>query len=80
MGGDGGYYYLGDYQLKGETFEATVWASPFIEGYESLFKTVGHSFQLKLEGSLIDESHAIAQGSIVGMPHLSLGVKLTKRG
>ena len=79
MGGDAGYYYLGEYTLRGNAFEATIQISPFIKGYESVFKTVGQNLKLNLEGSVIDERHAIAQGHPEGMPYLRLGLKLTKR-
>jgi hypothetical protein len=79
MGGDAGYFYLGEYKLTGNSFEATIEVAPFIEGYESAFKTVGQRLTLKLVGSVVDATHAIAQGSPAGMPNLKLGVKLTKR-
>lgn len=79
MGGDGGYYYLGTYELKGRALQATVEVAPFIEGYESVFKTVGRSFKLNLVGSLTDEGHAIAQGHPEGMPQFKFGAKLIKR-
>ena len=79
MGGDGGYFYLGTYQLDGTSLQAMIEVSPFIPGYESVFKTVGQKLTLNLVGKLTDETHAIAQGHPSGMPSLKLGVKLTKR-
>ena len=38
-GGDGSYFYVGEYKLKGKDFEATVKVSPFLEGAESVFRT-----------------------------------------
>jgi hypothetical protein len=78
-GGDGSYFYVGEYKLKGKDFEATVKVSPFLEGAESVFRTVGQDLILELTGSMTVEGWAIAQGGPKGMPHLKLGVKLTKR-
>ncbi len=80
MGGDATYYYIGQYSLSGKTFKATLKVSPFIEGAESVFKTVGRDLTLDLAGSLTGEGLAIAQGHPRGMPDLNFGVKLTKRG
>jgi hypothetical protein len=79
MGGDGGYYYIGTYRIEGANLQATVTVSPFIEGYESVFRTMGRPFSLELRGTLTDETHAVAQGHPTEMPQLTLGVKLTKR-
>lgn|SRR5690348_1631847 len=80
MGGDATYYYLGEYTLNGNSLRATLRVSPFIEGAESVFKTVGRDLTLDLEGSLTGESRAIAQGHPRDMPNLNFGVKLVKRG
>lgn len=80
MGGDGTYFYVGEYTLNGNAFEATLNISPFIEGAESVFKTVGRDLTLELAGSVTDEGRAIAQGRPRGMPEHRFGVKLTKRG
>ncbi len=79
MGGDSTYYYTGEYSLRGNTLNITLTVSPFIEGAESVFKTVGREFTLDLVGSLIGQGRAIAQGHPRGMPELNFGVKLTKR-
>ncbi len=78
-GGDGSYFYVGEYKLKGKDFEATVKVSPFLEGAESVFRTVGRDLILELTGSMTVDGWAIAQGSPKGQPHLKLGVKLTRR-
>lgn len=80
MGGDGGYFYIGSYQANGDSIRATVEATPFIQGYESVFKTVGRPFTLDLVGTFTDDTHGIAQGSVRGMPNLKVGLKLTRRG
>jgi hypothetical protein len=79
MGGDAGYYYLGEYRLTESAFVATIEISAFIKGYESVFNTIGQKLKLDLVGSIVNETHAIAQGHPEGMPDLRLGIKLTKR-
>ena len=79
LGGDGSHFYTGDYKLEGKTFQGTLKVSPFIQGVESVFRTMGQDLTLELTGSLTDERQAIAQGHPRGMPDLKFGVKLTKR-
>jgi len=79
LGGDGTYYYTGEYNLTGKAFSATLKVSPFIEGAESVFKTVGRDLTLELVGSLAGEGRLIAQGQTKELPDLKFGVKLTKR-
>ncbi len=80
MGGDSTYYYTGEYAVSGNTFKATLRLSPFIEGAESVFKTVGRDLTLDIEGSLTPDGRLIAQGRPREMPSLNFGAKLTKRG
>jgi hypothetical protein len=79
MGGDGAYYYLGEYKLKGAELKATITVVPYLKDYESVFKTVGRDLRLDLVGTVTDEAHAVAQGSAEGLPDIKFGVKLTKR-
>lgn len=79
MGGDGTYYYVGEYNLHGNTFEAKLRISPFIPGAQSVFRTAGRDLTLELTGSLVGEGQATAQGSTAEIPGLKFGVKLTKR-
>jgi hypothetical protein len=79
-GGDGSYFYLGDYTLRGNTFKATIKVAPFLTNAESVFKTVGRDLTLDLDGSLVAEDRAIAQGHTREMPEVKFGVKLTRRG
>jgi hypothetical protein len=79
LGGDGTYYYTGHFALTGDAFQATLTVSPFIEGAESVFKTVGQVLTLELTGSRTQEGRVVAQGHPRGMPDLNFGVKLTKR-
>jgi hypothetical protein len=79
MGGDGSYYYLGEYTIDGLKFKATIRVSPFIAGAESAFKTAGRELTLDLAGTLTDEQHVVAQGGAREVPDVGFGVKLTKR-
>jgi hypothetical protein len=78
-GGDATYYYVGEYATSGDTFKATLRIAPFIEGAESVFKTVGRDLTIDLEGSLTNANQAIAQGSPREFPGVNFGAKLTKR-
>ncbi len=79
LGGDAGYFYVGEYHLTERIFRATIEVQPFIAGYESVFKTANQKFTLVLDGSLLDDTHITAQGHTKEMPQLSFGAKLTKR-
>jgi hypothetical protein len=79
LGGDGSYYYLGEYKLNGDSFKATIRVSPFLPNAESVFKTVGQDLTLDLAGSLTNGDRAVAQGQARGVPDVRFGVKLTKR-
>lgn len=78
-GGDSFYYYVGEYNLSGKTFTATLRISPFIVGARSVFGTVNQELTLELVGSLIDDGKVIAQGRAREMPNQNFAVKLTKR-
>jgi hypothetical protein len=79
VGGDSWYFYLGTYQLDGNSLQATIDVSNFVEGVENVFKAMGRRFTLELVGTLGAEGRVIAQGHPRGMPQFRLGVKLTKR-
>lgn len=79
LGGDGSYYYVGKYTLENRVLRATIAVRPFINGAESVFRTVGRELTLSLEGTVTDEAHATAQGQAQGVPNVKFGVKLTKR-
>lgn len=79
LGGDGTYFYTGRFTINENAFRATLTISPFIEGAESVFKTVGRNLTLELAGSVTQEGRAIAQGHPREIPTLNFGVKLTKR-
>lgn len=78
LGGDGTYFYVGEYKLKGGGFDATLKISPFIDGAQSVFKTVGQELTLELTGTF-NGNLAIGQGHLRGKPEVRFGVKLTKR-
>jgi T3SS negative regulator,GrlR len=79
LGGDSLYYYVGEYSREGMSLTVTIRTSPFIEGAESVFKTIGQELTLKLEGTLTSDTSAIAQGHAEGRPEVKFGAKLTKR-
>lgn len=79
LGGDATYFYVGEYKLEGRNFEATLRSSPFIEGAESIFKTVRQDLTIVIAGSLTDQDHAVGLGRAKGMENLSFAVKLTRR-
>jgi len=79
LGGDNVYYYVGEYILQGSKLKATLRISPFIEGSESVFKTIGQDLTLDLVGAVTSNDSAIAQGHPRGKPELKFGAKLTKR-
>src|ERR1035437_1115347 len=79
LGGDSTYYYVGEYEFKGNEFRATLKSSPFIQGAVSLFTTVGRDLMLEINGELTDQDRAIAQGHVRGMENITFGLKLTRR-
>jgi hypothetical protein len=79
LGGDGGYFYLGSYEVHDLSFTAELVVQPFTEKTESVFGTSGRMLTLSLQGTLKNDTHAIAQGYSTDMPETRLGVKLTKR-
>ena len=79
LGGDGGYFYIGEYKETGNDFRATIRVSPFIKNHLSVFATVGRDITLDLTGSFVAEGQAIAQGQARELPGMRFGVKLTKR-
>jgi hypothetical protein len=79
LGGDGGYYYVGNYEIKDKAITATLTLTPFLRDYPSVFTTVNETLILRLSGTLLDEEHAIIQGHPEGKPDLRFGAKLAKR-
>jgi hypothetical protein len=79
MGGDAGYYYVGQYELNNNNLTASLDVVPFIANYQSVFRTTGKVLKLKLEGTLLNATQAIAQGYLEDTPTLRFGAKLTKR-
>jgi hypothetical protein len=80
MGGDSTHYYIGEYNLKDGTFNATLRIIPFIPGAQSVFGTIGLELIVDLVGSPTADGQITAQGHPRGLPQLRLGIKLTKRG
>jgi hypothetical protein len=78
-GGDGGYFYLGEYSLDGNKFDARLLLRPFIGNCKSMFETVDQDLILDLVGSLQSENLLIAKGHPRGHTNLTCGVKLIRR-
>jgi len=79
-GGDDGYYYLGSYEVKGDTaLTATLHLKPFIKEARSAFNTTRKELTLHLEGSIKDPNHATAKGRADGLPDLRIGMRLERR-
>ncbi|HEY3770990.1 MAG TPA: GrlR family regulatory protein [Candidatus Angelobacter sp.] len=79
MGGDGGYFYNGDFNVTNNAFQSKIEISPFIQDYPSVFNTVNQKFTLELTGSLINEHEMKGQGHTIELPDLQLGVRFVKR-
>jgi hypothetical protein len=50
LGGDNAYFYAGSFQFNGGSFKATLRVSPFLNGVESVFRTIGKDLTLELTG------------------------------
>ena len=79
LGGDAAHFYDGSYDCKQGSFTATIQVNPFIDGVQTVFRTMGKNLTLKISGTRRDEENAIAQGELSGDPNLKIGIKLTKR-
>jgi hypothetical protein len=79
LGGDGGYYYHGDYAVKEASITASLSATPFNLGMESVFATLAKELKIELKGVIISKDQILAQGKVADLPGLLMGVKLTKR-
>lgn len=79
MGGDSTHYYVGDYTVEQGMFRGTLKISPFIDGAQSVFNTVGRDLTLDLEGSLNSEGQLIAKGRARELPAFTFAAKLTRR-
>jgi len=78
-GGDSTHYYVGEYTLNGNIFNAQLRTSAFLHGAQSVFGTVGRDVTIDLQGSLTQNDQAIAQGQPRGLPGVTFAAKLTKR-
>jgi hypothetical protein len=79
MGGDGGYFYFGDYCLNGNEFKAKLILRPFKKNCTSVFKTMNQDLMLDLAGSLKSDSLLIAKGHPREDTNLTCAIKFTKR-
>jgi hypothetical protein len=79
MGGDSGYYYIGEYQLDDNHVVGLLNVIPFLPNHQSVFGTVGRTLKLKLDGNLSSATSATCQGFPEDMPNMKFGARLTKR-
>lgn len=79
MGGDSGYYYIGEYRLDSNHIVGSLNVIPFAPNIQSVFGTTGRTLKLKLDGSLASPTSATLQGYPEDMPNMKFGAKLTKR-
>lgn len=78
LGGDSSYMYTGNYALDGTQMKATIDATPFVKGAQSVFGHPGVRFQLDLQGHVAN-GVIEAEGHIVGQKALAIRMRLTKR-
>jgi hypothetical protein len=80
LGGDNGYFYIGTYTETGHAFHATIDVTPFVDGIQTVFSTLGKNLKLTLVGALsTDGASATAQGQLSAAPQMRIGVRLIKR-
>jgi hypothetical protein len=80
MGGENGYFYTGTYTETELSFHATIDVTPFVDGIQSVFSTLGKNLKLTLVGALsADRVSATAQGQLSAAPQMRIGVRLIKR-
>jgi hypothetical protein len=78
-GGDNTYFYVGEYQVTGTNFRATLKVAPFIKGAPSVFNTKDQTLTLELTGAVTGGDRLIAQGVAKELPGVKFAAKLTKR-
>jgi hypothetical protein len=76
LGGDSGYYYLGNYTLKDSQFEATAKIVRHNPSWEDAFGSTSPSFNIKLQGTV---NSGVIQGTMerLDLPGVRLQVRLT---
>ena len=77
VGGDGGYYYKGTYEISGESISGKLFVKKFNEGYNSVFGPV-EAFNLQASGTASD-SVMILLASAAELPNLKMSIVCTKR-
>ena len=83
IGGDSGYFYSGkvefDPTASPATIHAVVFVEPFLEGYESVFKTTGKSYTLDITGKFMNEDVIVGYGVPVEFPESRLSLRLSRK-
>ncbi len=77
MGGTAGYYYFGDYQVEGDTLNASLRVHRFNAGMVSVFGPL-EAFELQLSGT-IGEPKMTMSGRMADQPALKIAIICTKR-
>lgn len=86
QGGDATYYFDGSYEATSPAdlfpakFKAKILVKPFVSGAESVFKTYGKNLTIDLDGTLKDRDNAVAVGTPEELPHMNVGIRMTRRG
>jgi hypothetical protein len=76
FGGDSGYYYVGNYSVKGSQIDAQVKVVRHNPNWESAFGDASDSFNIKIQGTV---NNGVIQGQMeqLDRPGLRLPVRLT---
>jgi hypothetical protein len=77
LGGDTGFYYVGQYEQQGQSLTARVTVRKFLDNVQSIFGIAGDydvNLTATVEGNVIN-----GKAVIPGHPEASLIVRLTKR-
>jgi hypothetical protein len=77
LGGDGGYYYAGDYKVNGDGIEATIDVVRFERNSISVFGDIPR-FQLVVSGN-VEGSELRAKGHMVQLPDLHIQIHGRKK-
>jgi hypothetical protein len=83
FGGDSGYTYAGDINFAGkpehEELKAKLRIEPFIDGYESIFRTTGRGYTLELIGRFLNTDVIVGHGFSPDFPDVRLSMRLSRR-
>jgi hypothetical protein len=78
FGGDSGYYYLGDYSVFGDRFEASVRITKHNPAWGNVFGDDAPQFDIRVLGNIEDEN-IVATMERVDRPGLRLPLRLARK-